>query len=308
MTCPLPCPPFPKVEGNRAHLFGISAALVTPFSADGSINLPAVAKHARRVIDAGANGITLFGTTGEGASIGLSERAAMLDEIFDSAVAAAMITVCICATDLEQARAQAEMALARGVRTLLLTPPFYFKGVDDQALYSWFASFIESLEPKNTRIILYHIPQVTQVGLSIPLIRQLKERFGERIFGVKDSSGDWSNSQTLLKFEDLAILIGDERLLAQAAPLGGAGAISGMANLIPGLLSEMIRTGKLNDSLCRLVDDVVRHPVTPMVKAMVGAFYGEDIWSNVRAPLLPAQPEVASKLTTMLKNQPRARE
>jgi 4-hydroxy-tetrahydrodipicolinate synthase len=292
-----------RFVGSRAHLFGISAALVTPFNADGSINLPDAARHAKRVIDAGANGVTLFGTTGEGASIGLSERDAMLDHISGSAVDAARVTVCICATDLEQARAQADQALARGVRNLLLTPPFYFKGIDDQALYSWLASFIASLAPNDVRIILYHIPQVTQVGLSLPLIRCLKERFGDTIFGIKDSSGDWGNSQTLLKFDDLAVLIGDERLLAKAAPLGGAGAISGMANLIAGLLAEIVQTGKQNNALCELVEEVVRHPVTPLVKALVGAVYDEAIWNNVRAPLSPAQPGVADDLAVMLKKQ-----
>lgn len=293
-----------RVVGSRAHLFGISAALVTPFNADGSINLSDATRHAKRVIDSGANGVTLFGTTGEGASIGLSERAAMLDQISGSAVDAARITVCICATDLEQARAQAEQALARGVRKLLLTPPFYFKGIDDQALYSWLTSFIASLEPNDVQIILYHIPQVTQVGLSLPLVRRLKERFGNTIFGIKDSSGDWSNSQALLKFDDLAILIGDERLLAKAAPLGGAGAISGMANLMAGLLAEIVHSGIQNNAMCELVDEVVRHPVTPLVKALVGAVYGEGIWENVRAPLSPAQPGIADDLAAMLKKQP----
>ncbi len=293
-----------RVVGSRAHLFGISAALVTPFNADGSINLSDATRHAKRVIDSGANGVTLFGTTGEGASIGLSERAAMLDQISGSAVDAARITVCICATDLEQARAQAEQALARGVRKLLLTPPFYFKGIDDQALYSWLTSFIASLEPNDVQIILYHIPQVTQVGLSLPLVRRLKERFGDTIFGIKDSSGDWSNSQALLKFDDLAILIGDERLLAKAAPLGGAGAISGMANLMAGLLAEIVHSGIQNNAMCELVDEVVRHPVTPLVKALVGAVYGEGIWENVRAPLSPAQPGIADDLAAMLKKQP----
>jgi 4-hydroxy-tetrahydrodipicolinate synthase len=293
--------PLPRqIEGSRAHLFGISAALVTPFDSSGAIDFPAAAKHAVRVIASGADSITLFGTTGEGASIGLAERAALLDRIVEAAVDAARVNVCICANDLELARTQAEQALVRGVRTLLLTPPFYFKGVDDRALTNWFAHFIEKLPARDARLILYHIPQVTQVGLSIPLIRQLKDRFGDTIFGIKDSSGDWEHIQALLSFEDLATLIGDERLLARAAPLGGAGAISGMANFTADMLSRIVLSGVDNDILCTVVDEVVRHPVTPMVKAMVGAFYDEPGWTDVRPPLSPAREAVARQLIDML--------
>ena len=143
---------------------------------------------------------------------------------------------------------------------------------------------------------------MTQVGLSIPLIRQLKDRYGDTIFGVKDSSGDWEHIQALLGFQDLATLIGDERLLAKAAPLGGAGAISGMANFTADMLSRIVHSGVDNDILCKAVDEVVRHPVTPMVKAMVGAFYGEPGWTNVRPPLSPALETTARQLTEMLKD------
>ena len=58
---------------------------------------------------------------------------------------------------------------------------------------------------------------------------RLKTAFPQQVTGVKDSSGDWSNAEALLKHHgDLHILIGDERLLARAMTLGASGAISGM--------------------------------------------------------------------------------
>ncbi len=282
--------------GHRAHLFGISAALVTPFGADGSIDLKRAGAHATRVFGMGADGITLFGTTGEGASIGLAERTAMLGGILAVGIPAEKITACVVACAMEQALQQARDCISLGVKRLLLSAPFYFKGVSDEALFAWFAQFIDTLDRPDVQIILYHIPQVTGVGLSVPLIRRLKDRFEKEVFGVKDSSGDWSNVQELLKSDDLAILIGDERLLARAAALGGAGAISGMANLVPARLSHIIRTGEADAGLTTLVDEVVSHPVTPLVKAMVGAQNRESGWNRVRTPLSPADAALASAL------------
>lgn len=293
----------PATKGSRSHLFGISAALVTPFAPDGSINLGLAGRHARRVLDLGANGVTLFGTTGEGASIGQGERGDMLEAVLAAGVPAEKITACVVASALEQALQQAQDAIARGVPRLLLTPPYYFKGVGEAALTAWFAEFIDRLARPEVRIILYHIPQVTGVGLPVSLIRSLKDRYGDAIFGVKDSSGDWPNARALLDHDDLAILIGDERLLAHAAPLGGAGAISGMANLVPARLVNTVRTGEADPALCEVVDQVVAYPVTPLVKAMVGALQDEDGWLQVRPPLAPAEPAIAARLSAGLSGE-----
>jgi 4-hydroxy-tetrahydrodipicolinate synthase len=273
--------------GAGADRFGIFAAMVTPFRADGSIDLPRAVAHGKAVLARGAQGLTLFGTTGEGASIGTAERGALIAALLGAGVAPEQVTVTICASALADALAQAREAFGFGIRKLLLVPPYYFKGVSEAALEGWFAAFLGAVAAGHAQVILYHIPQVTQIALPVPMIRRLKDRFGDLVFGVKDSSGDWENSRALLEFSDLAVLIGDERYLARAAALGGAGAISGVANLFPRALSAMIRTGQDNAAICALVDALVTVPVTPAVKAMVGLQAGEDGWGRVRAPLAP---------------------
>lgn len=285
----------------RAHLFGVSVAMVTPFTAEGNVDLARLTTHAADVVARGADGITLFGTTGEGASLGPSDRAAMLEAVRDAGVAAKALTVAIAACDLETAEAQARMAFRNGTRRLLLTPPFYFKGIDDDSLFHWVSALIRRIADAGPEIILYHIPQMTGVHFSAPLVRRLKDTFGTAIFGVKDSAGDWDHAAALLPMDDLAILIGDERLLARAAPLGGAGAISGMANLVPGVMRQLVHEGRPQPALDALVDDVVTAPVTPLVKALVGALRAEDGWQRTRPPLCPADEELVARLATRLK-------
>lgn len=273
--------------GIGADRFGIFAAMVTPFNADGSIDLVRAVAHGRAVLARGAQGLTLFGTTGEGASIGTAERGALIAALLGAGVVPEQLTVTVCASALPDALAQAREAFGFGVRKLLLVPPYYFKGVSEAALEGWFAAFLQGVARDQAQVILYHIPQVTQVPLPVAMIRRLKDRFGDLVFGVKDSSGEWENSRALLEFADLAILIGDERYLARAASLGGAGAISGVANLFPQALTAMIRSGQDNPAIHALVDALVTVPVTAAVKAMVGLQYGEDGWNRVRLPLEP---------------------
>ncbi|MFD1797854.1 dihydrodipicolinate synthase family protein [Paracoccus aurantiacus] len=290
-----------SLAAPRAHLFGVSVAMVTPFLPDGSVDLDRFADHAAAMMSRGADGLTLYGTTGEGASLGPSDRAAMLDAAKDAGVAPERMTVCIAACDLETAESQTRAAFAGGVRRLLLAPPFYFKGVDDESLFRWVSEYVSRIADGDPEIILYHIPQVTGVHFDAPLIRRIKDSFGDAIFGVKDSAGSWDHTAPLLPMDDLAIMIGDERLLARAAPLGGAGAISGMANLVPELLHQMIFEGRAMPEMDRLVDDVVRAPVTPLVKALVGAARAEKGWDQTRAPLAPADPALVAALAPRVK-------
>ncbi|WP_424929149.1 dihydrodipicolinate synthase family protein [Amaricoccus tamworthensis] len=284
------------VHCPNAHLFGVSAAMVTPFAADGSVDLERLVALARDIVAGGAQGVTLFGTTGEGASIGPSERRAMLEAVVGRAVEPSQVTVCIAASDMETAVAQAREAFGFGVRRLLLAPPYYFKGVDDDALFAWVSDFIRLTADAAPQIIIYHIPQVTGIRFDAAIIRLLKQAFPEEIFGVKDSEGSWDHAQEMLAIDGLAVLIGDERLLARAAPLGGAGAISGMANLLPARISALVHQGQQDPALDDLVTDIITVPVTPLIKALVGATRNDDGWHATRPPLTPANAAIVEAL------------
>ncbi|TIU18106.1 MAG: dihydrodipicolinate synthase family protein, partial [Mesorhizobium sp.] len=89
-------------------------------------------------------------------------------------------------------------------------------------------------------VLLYNIPSVTMVPLPLSLIGRLSAAFPGVVAGVKDSGGDWSYSEALLRAHgDLVILIGDERHLARSVRQGGQGAISGMANFVTGEIRAM---------------------------------------------------------------------
>jgi 4-hydroxy-tetrahydrodipicolinate synthase len=136
------------------------------------------------------------------------------------------------------------------------------------------------------------------VALSTSLIGRLKAAYPDVIVGVKDSSGNWDYTEQLLRaHSDIMILIGDERHLARAVRLGAAGAISGLANVFPRRLAQLIETGEDDAAMSELVDELVRFPVTPAIKVLVADDQNDPAWRNVRSPLVPLSQAEAAQLT-----------
>lgn len=280
--------------------FGLSAALATPFGPDGSVDLTRMTEHARWCLDQGCTSVTLFGTTGEGPSIGMSEREAILSAFARAGIGGAEVVVCAAASAPREALVQANAAIQFGGRTVLLTPPFYFKNPSEEGLFAWFGDVLDGLGGAACEVILYHIPSVTQVPLSLELVGRLKEAFPRIVAGVKDSAGDWVYTQALLAAHgDLAILIGDERYLAEGVRLGGRGAISGLANLCPRALLPLAVHGQGDERVNRLVDAVLEHPVVPAVKALVAHGRKDPAWRVARPPLVELAAAEAEQLAAL---------
>lgn len=271
--------------------FGISAALTTAFDAAGGIDVARLTAHAADLLRRGCSTVTLFGTTGEGASVGMQERTVAFEALAAAGIPGERIVAGVGAPAVADAAAQARAGISVGAKLLLVAPPFYFKAPSEDGLFAWYARFIEAIGSE-ARLILYHIPEVTAAPLGAVLVRRLQEAFPQAVFGIKDSSGDWQTAADFLALDNIAVLIGDERLLARAARHGAQGAISGIANALPETLVRLLATGQADPRLDALVDAVVSLPVTPAVKALVGHVRDDAAWLEVRPPLitLPAWP------------------
>lgn len=277
--------------------FGLSVALATPFDENGGIAIDAMIAQARRCLAAGCSSVTLFGTTGEGSSIGSLERERVLSAFLDAGIAAKTIVVGVLVDAAEDAAIQAAHALSKGARNILLAPPSYFKNVSDDGVFQWFSAVFTILGEKARDIIVYNLPSVTMVPLSVSLIGRLRTAFPHIVTGVKDSSGDWPYTEVLLKaHRDLIILIGDERHLARGVRLGGQGAISGMANFLPREVRLMAEEGKDDPRVEDFVPELLKYSVIAAVKAMVARVTSEEIWLTVRPPLVSISGEGQAQL------------
>lgn len=235
----------------------------------------------------------VFGTTGEGASLGNNARAQVLEAFRGSGLdLERQLIVGLCATAAGDVGTQIERAHAIGVRRFLLPPPFYFKGLRSEGLEAWYRVCLDPWHGQDLKFLLYNIPSLTQVPLPVDLITRLADLYPGTVSGVKDSSGQWDYSRRLLGLSDrLTILIGDERHLARAVRLGAAGAISGCANFMPELLLPLVHEGRDDPRIHAIVDELLCYPVTPAVKALVAHRTGDDTWRRVAPPLAPLTDE-----------------
>ncbi|MDC9837346.1 dihydrodipicolinate synthase family protein [Rhizobium binxianense] len=277
--------------------FGLSVALATPFDSNGDIAIDVMIAQARRSLAAGCSSVTLFGTTGEGSSIGSRERERVFAAFRDAGIAAENIIVGVLVDAAEDAAIQADHALSQGVRNILLAPPSYFKNVSDDGVFQWYSAVFAILGDRARDIIVYNLPSLTMVPLTVSLIGRLRTAFPNIVTGVKDSSGDWPYTESLLKAHgDLIILVGDERHLARGVRLGSQGAISGMANFVPRDVKLMAEEGKDDPRIEGFVAELLKYPVVPAVKAMVAHVASEEIWLAVRPPLASISTEGQAQL------------
>ena len=276
---------------------GVSVALLTPFDDDGGIDTARLSSHASDMLLRGATSVTLFGTTGESASIGNHERVTGINAVRDAAVPADRVILGVCATAVNDVAAQVRQGLEFGIRNFLLPPPFYFSSVGDAGLFDWHVQVLRATAPE-TRFILYNIPQVTGVHVSPQLVARLGAACSDRIAAVKDSSGDWSNANTLLELATVPVLIGDERLLHRAVPLGCRGSITGIGNLFPERVCKILDSGQEDTALSRIVDRIVSGSVIPEMKALLANAKADPGWSRVRPPLSPVESATQSGHST----------
>lgn len=278
--------------------FGLSCAISTPFDAGGNVDTPRLVDHAGDRLAKGCDSVTLFGTTGEGASVGLATRAKIFDAMIKAGIAPrTQLLSTVVASSIEDAAAQAAMALDAGVRGMLLTPPFYFRGVSDDAVYGWFGQLFDRLGGAARDMFAYHLPSVTGMPLSVALIGRLKASFPGVIVGVKDSSATWSNTESLLQAHgDLMILVGDERDLAKSVRMGGSGSICGVANVAPEILTSAAKHG-IDDARIRpVVEAIVAHPVLPGIKALIAHQKRDAAWARMRPPMVDLDKAAAATL------------
>jgi len=160
---------------------------------------------------------------------------------------------------------------------VLMLPPFYYKGMDDDGLFAFFAGVIQRVGSAALRMYLYHIPPQTVLGLSLDLVGRLIKDFPTTVVGLKDSSGDWSNTAALLeRFPDFAIFPGSEVFLLDGLRKGGVGCITATGNVNPAAIVELYRNWQAADADARqqALDDIravfAKFPMIPALKAAIG--------------------------------------
>ena len=275
----------------KAHaVHGVWCAMLTPLDRDGGVDHARFARHAQGLLARGIDGVAPFGTTGEGQSFSMAERADGLAALLAAGIVADRIIAATGCAALPESVALTRQAVQSGCAGCLVLPPFFFKDVSDAGLFAWYARLIEAVADPRLRVFLYHIPQVTGVAISADLVARLAAAFPDIIAGVKDSAGDWAHTAALLeRAPQLAILVGHEPHLPRLLRAGGAGTICGAANVYPALVRALMSpdvTTADENRIATFIEIAFRQPFLPAFKTIVAARTGDPGWLAVRPPLV----------------------
>src|SRR4030088_2430374 len=227
------------------RLSGVLAPVITPFKRDLSPDRERYVHHCKWLLANGCRGLAVFGTNRGANSLSGGERMVLLETLVQEGVPATALmpgTGCCALTDSVRLTAH---AVALGCGGVLMLPPFYYKSVSDDGLFRTFAETIERVGDRRLRIYLYHIPPVSQVAITLPLIERLLKAYPGIVAGAKDSSGDWNNTKAYLDNfakQGFDVFPGSETFLLQGMRAGGVGCISATANVNPGAIARLFAT------------------------------------------------------------------
>jgi 4-hydroxy-tetrahydrodipicolinate synthase len=285
-----------------ARLEGVYAASITPFDFEGVPALHALVPHLQRLQTGGCHGALLLGTTGEGPSLGVEERLA----IIRAGVAERgnlNILAGTGAPSLTDVITMTRGAFDAGVDGAVIVPPFYYQDAPLEGLFAFYYEVITQAVPSDGAVFLYHIPNVSGVPIPFELTRRLRDQFPDQLAGVKDSSGNVEHARRLCtEFPDLTVFVGDDRLLAGALTAGGSGSITAVANIFPNLaravydaFQEGRPTDEAQERLSAVRDGFEGLPLAPAVKVML---FAANLLPNdyVRPPLRRLSPDQEAML------------
>lgn len=242
-----------------AEDFGtVAVAMVTPFAADGSLDVAAARALAAHLVDKGCDSLILSGTTGESPTITMAEKIDLIThvraEVGDGVKLVAGAGTYNTAESVELARASAQA----GADALLVVTPYYSKP-NQEGLYRHFTMIANATD---LPICLYDIPPRSVIPIENDTIRRLADH--KNIKALKDAKGDIAGSAPLILETGLAWYSGDDTLNLPWLAVGATGFISVIGHAAPHILRELHTSFEEGD-LARARE--INATLTPLVAA-----------------------------------------
>ena len=277
-----------ETKSEAKPLHGVIAAIATAIDGHGELDAARSLALARFLLGHGCDGLNVLGTTGEATSFSLDQRRRLMSAYAASGLPLDRMMVGTGAAAVADAVALTAHAAALGFAGALVLPPFYYKAVPDDGLVAYIEAIVNATAARPIPIYLYHFPAQSGLPWHIGLIRRLLDRFGARIAGLKDSSGDMDFAGRAADLsQGFRVFPSTESALTEARSGRFAGCISATANLNAELCARVYRTG---DSTALAGAVAIRNlfdgkPLVAGVKALLAHIHGEPEWARVAPPL-----------------------
>ena len=268
---------------------GIIPAFYACYDNDGKVNLAAVRELTQYYIDKGVQGLYVGGSSGECIYQSKEERKVVLEEVMKVAKGKLTIIAHIACNNTADSCELAAHAESLGVDAIASIPPIYFK-LPPHAIAKYWNDM--SAAAPNTDFIIYNIPQLAGVSLSVPLLKEMLKN--PRCIGVKNSSMPTQDIQ-MWADEGAIVFNGPDEQLISGLVMGATGGIGGTYGAMPELYVELyrcVKAGELAKALeiqndcCRIIYKMCsgHGNMYGMIKEILRINGGPDCGS-VRLPL-----------------------
>jgi 4-hydroxy-tetrahydrodipicolinate synthase len=273
---------------------GVLVPVLTPFTPAGEPDAGRFVAFCRWLLDQGADGLAIFGTTSEANSMAASERMALLDRLIASGIPAAKLMPGAGACSITEASMLIKHAVGHGCGGVLMLPPFYYKGMTEQGVYDFIAAVIDRVASPALKMFLYHIPPQTMIPFGVELVGRLIKAYPGTVVGLKDSSGDWNNTKAMCDAyagEGFAIFPGSEVFLLDGLRAGGVGCITASGNVnVPSIRKvyenwQTPQADQLQADITLVRMTIQKYPMVPALKRIVAHFHNDEAWATVRPPM-----------------------
>jgi 4-hydroxy-tetrahydrodipicolinate synthase len=277
-------------------------AMVTPFAADGSVDLDAASELASYLVDEmGNDGLVISGTTGESPTTSDAEKADLLRAVLDAVGDRATILAGVGTFNTEHTLELAATAAKLGADGLLVVTPYYSKP-PQAGIVEHFRQVADSTD---VPVMLYDIPGRTGVAIATDTMLRLAEH--PSIVAVKDAKGDLTASARVIAQSDLAYYSGDDAMTLPLLSVGAVGVVGtsthfsalGTRQLIEAYLAGDVAAAlRLHQQLLPIYTGIFATQGCILVKAGL-KLLGRDV-GGLRSPLIEAtSAEVAGLRSAM---------
>jgi 4-hydroxy-tetrahydrodipicolinate synthase len=225
---------MPSTALGPAPFGQVLTAMVTPFSADGGLDLAGAQALASHLVDAGNDGLVVNGTTGESATTTDEEKDAVLRAVLEAVGQRAFVLAGAGTNDTRHTIELAQAAEKAGAHGVLVVSPYYNKPPQSGLL----AHFRAVADATGLPMALYDIPHRTAVAIDPDTLLRLAEH--PRIVAVKDAKADLAAASTVLSRSDLVYYSGDDVLTLPMLAVGAVGVIGVATHVATGRIRQMV--------------------------------------------------------------------
>jgi 4-hydroxy-tetrahydrodipicolinate synthase len=269
----------------------VLTAMVTPFTADGALDVARAGELAARLVDEGNDGLVISGTTGEAPTTTDAEKEQLLRAVVDAVGGRAHVVAGVGTNNTAHSVELARTAEKAGATGLLVVTPYYNKPPQAGVI----AHTRAVVDAVDLPTLLYDIPGRSAIPLDTETIVTLAEH--ERIVGMKDAKLDLEATSWVLARTDLAYYCGHDPWTLPMLALGAVGVVGTSTHVTAGRTGELIeafevgdvaRARQLHEQLLPIYSGIFRTQGTILVKAALGLL-GFPV-GPVRLPLVEATP------------------